>query len=115
MVITTDGCQFVSFSHNSEKITVSSDVPRGGHLSPLLSIFNILIKNSLCLAVDFNIQLFAHEFKLFICVQSISRFDRLKENIQLTLPHSHSKFKLMSFNRANSELKYAYNIGTDIY
>lgn len=60
--------QFVSlFNQKSSEYLVTSGVPQGGHLSPLL--FNILIY-SLCESIDSKLLLFADDVNLFNCVQS---------------------------------------------
>jgi len=58
--------QFVSlFNQKSAEYLVTSGVPQGGHLSPLL--FNIII-NTLCESIDTKMLLFADDVKLFNCI-----------------------------------------------
>jgi len=71
--------QFVSlFNQKSSEYLVTSGVPQGGHLSPLL--FNILI-NSLCESIDSKLLLFADDVKLYNCVQSESDSISLQESL----------------------------------
>ena len=69
--------QFVSLSRSS-KYLVTSGVPPGWHLSPLL--FNILI-SSLCESIDSKLLLFADDVKLYNCVQSESDAISLQESL----------------------------------
>ncbi|KAL4100707.1 hypothetical protein QTP88_020741 [Uroleucon formosanum] len=108
--------QFVSlFNQKSAEYLVTSGVPQGGHLSPLL--FNILI-NTLCESVDIKMLLFADDVKLFSCVQSESDAISLQESLNklvhwcntVGLELAIHKCKVMSFSRCHSIIQYDYSI-----
>jgi len=108
--------QFVSlFNQKSAEYLVTSGVPQGGHLSPLL--FNILI-NTLCESVDIKMLLFADDVKLFNCVQSESDAISLQESLNklvnwcntVGLELAIHKCKVMSFSRRHSIIHYDYSI-----
>lgn len=108
--------QFVSlFDQKSAEYLVTSGVPQGGHLSPLL--FNIVI-NTLYESVDSKMLLFADDVKIFSCVQSESDAISLQKSLN-KLVHSCNtvglelaihKFKVMYFSRRHSIIQYDYSI-----
>jgi len=108
--------QFVSlFNQKSMEYLVTSGVPQGGHLSPLL--FNILM-NTLCESVDNKLLLFADDVKLFNCVQSDNDAISLQESLNklvhwcntVGLELAIHKCKVMSFSRRHSIIHYDYSI-----
>ena len=112
--------QFVSlFNKKSAEYLVTSGVPQGGHLSPLL--FNILI-NTLCESIDSKMLLFADDVKLFNCVQSESDAISLQESLNKLVQWCNTvglelaihKCKVMSFSRRHSIIQYDYSINNVI-
>ncbi|CAI6364355.1 unnamed protein product [Macrosiphum euphorbiae] len=110
-----DRWQYVKlFNISSSKFKVSSGVPQGGHLSPLL--FNIFVNSIFSNVPSVRLLLFADDAKLFSRISSSTDCDVLQSSfnnfinwcqaIGLTL--NFDKCKIISFSRSRIPVDYVY-------
>ncbi|KAL4113859.1 hypothetical protein QTP88_017420 [Uroleucon formosanum] len=110
-----DRWQYVKlFNISSSKFKVSSGVPQGGHLSPLL--FNIFVNSIFSNVPSVRLLLFADDAKLFSRISSSTDCDVLQSSfnnfinwcqaIGLTL--NFDKCKIISFSRSRIPVDHVY-------
>jgi hypothetical protein len=114
----TNRTQSVKISfYYSDEYAVTSGVPQGSHLGPLL--FLIFINNlSLVLDTNINILLFADDAKLYFDIKSINDANRLESNLNTffqwsernLLPLNISKCQVISFSRNKNPIIFQYQI-----
>ncbi len=104
----------------SKEIKVTSGVPQGSHLGPLL--FLIFINDIGEILKDVSFLLFADDLKIYLRISSEQDHVRLQNAInallnwcRLNKMHLNaSKCKLMSFYRSRSPVKFLYKIHDEV-
>nr|CAH7715255.1 unnamed protein product [Callosobruchus chinensis] len=95
----------------SPPIAVTSGVPQGSHLGPLL--FNCFINDILDVISDSNVLLFADDLKLYNCVKDIESAQKLQydlDNFVRWCDINLDKCYKISFFRINKPLDFHYKI-----
>ena len=100
----------------SSKILVSSGVPQGSHLGPLL--FNIFINDILSCFKHSHFLLFADDLKLFLKISTLDDCFALQEDLDRLTEWCHTsgmdlnvlKCKVIKFHRSRNFNNFAYHI-----
>lgn len=114
-------CQYVNFrNHISQKISVTSGVPQGSHIGPLL--FVMFVNDVVKFLPECNILMFADDFKIYASGKEYHNFHCLNMYLQKFhqwcsknyLLLNVNKCSVISFSRRISPLVYTYSIGCEI-
>jgi hypothetical protein len=115
-----DRCHYVSVDGvHSKKAQVTSGVPQGSVLGPVLFIYYI---NDMPDVVDCNIKIFADDTKLYKHITNLSDSDDLQKNIynlntwseDWLLQFNSQKCKIMHIGKDNPTYKYSIKDGTKL-
>lgn len=113
--------QYVNFrNHVSQKICVTSGVPQGSHIGPLL--FIMFVNDVVKFLPECNILMFADDFKIYASGKEYHNFQSLNMYLQKFyqwcsknyLLLNVNKCSVISFSRRISPLVYSYSFGSEI-
>lgn len=117
----SERCQFVNFrNHISDKIYVTSGVPQGSHIGPLL--FNLFVNDIVTFLPECNILMFADDFKIYTSGKDHQSFQLLNDYLKKFhlwctknyLSLNVSKCSVITFSRRASPFIYNYSLGSEV-